>query len=284
MAALWLLLPALANFWIMLVLLFATSYILGYILAVKAGFSFGSLILLLSINILVALNPQEPVAFGMLVDDYLGLMIGITLGTVIGRLLWPILPQTILQRHLVRYFEGLRHLLDRFVYADSALASTMLLPTEALQCAEQMIFPGCPAKARADLVKFIRAVQPLAYQIAVLREPASQLSPDEPLESLRTSVQSLDIQIDRFLEQLARCFCQQEAVIGLPDLDAAVEALDLAVLSLRRNEARTEEDATTYWDAFALADRYHALVDRLATSRDHFARLHLPLYRGDFAL
>jgi uncharacterized membrane protein YccC len=169
-ALIWPILPLLSNYWAMNTFLVVVGYAFGYATARTPGISSRMLVAILSINSLVALNPQKPVAFSSLMDAYLGLMTGMVIASVVARLIWPVLPQDLLRRNLIIYFTDLRNLLGGPKDEEFILSRTVLLPIEALRAVERMVFPHSPPGEREGLGNFIPVAQPLGMQITLLRE------------------------------------------------------------------------------------------------------------------
>lgn len=185
------------------VFLFVLCYAFGFVTARSPGFTFGLQIGVLAISTLVGLNPQVPVAFLTLMDSYLGLMTGIALGALVGRLLWPVLPQGLLRGNLIRYFEDLRSLLAGPKDQEFILTGTVLLPLEALRAVDNMVLPHCPASEREALANFIRVAQPLGMQLTALQGVKTRPLPAGAEELLREPLAALEAGVDRLLVQLA---------------------------------------------------------------------------------
>lgn len=52
----------------------------------------------------VGLKPQEPVPTDTIIDNFVGFVTGMATATVLGRLIWPVLPQTIMRDNLLALF------------------------------------------------------------------------------------------------------------------------------------------------------------------------------------
>lgn len=92
--------------------LFLILFAFGFLTARSAGINFWILLGQLGVSAFVGLNPQEPVASRTIIDTFLGLMIGMWIGTVVGRLIWPVLPQRVLQENLLAVFAQIKALLS----------------------------------------------------------------------------------------------------------------------------------------------------------------------------
>ena len=82
----------------------------------------------LTISAFVGLNPQVPVASQTIIDTFLGLMIGIVIATVVGRLIWPVLPQRVLQDNLLTPFAQIKALLSGDPHREEIQTQLAILP------------------------------------------------------------------------------------------------------------------------------------------------------------
>jgi uncharacterized membrane protein YccC len=283
-ALLWPVMPVLSNYWAMNTFLFIICYAFGFAGARVQGISFGMLIGILSITTFVALNPQEPVSFTSLMDSYLGLMTGIGLGTLVGRLFWPVLPQALLRRNLMLFFKDLRRLLTGCKDEEFILTGTVLLPLEALRAVENMILPHCSTQERGALADFIRVAQPLGMQITCLRKVRAKPLPPGTEDLLAKPFAELDAAFDLFLAKLSARFRNPAQKLEFPDLAAAFGSIQAAIRRVREQGILATADLSTVADMLELADRYHTIVEHLESCRDRVTSLRLEHYLGDFAL
>jgi uncharacterized membrane protein YccC len=104
--------PFLADYAVMNVALFLILFTLGFLTARIAGINFWIQLAYITISAFVGLNPQEPVASQTIIDTFLGLSFGMFIGTVLGRLLWPVLPQRVLRNNLLAILAQIKALLN----------------------------------------------------------------------------------------------------------------------------------------------------------------------------
>ncbi|MBV9488135.1 MAG: FUSC family protein [Verrucomicrobia bacterium] len=282
---LWLIMPFLANYWAMNALLFVICYAFGYATARTQGVSFRMQITILSISSLVALNPQQPVAFSSVMNAYLGLVTGMALAAIVGRVLWPVLPQSLLCHNLILFFADLRGLLfESSPGQDFILSRTVLLPLEALRAVDSIVLPHCPTAERDRLGNFIRVAQPLGLQLSTLRQVRARSLPAGAEAILRPLLVALESIFGEFLTGLSDAFRRRTSKIEFPELDGPLAAVDSALIRIRDEGAVAQEDVKTVAHMLELVDRYHALGERMSQCRDHLRRLNLHRYLGDVAL
>ena len=95
--------PFLANYFVMNMALFLILFVFGFLTARRAGVNFWMQIGTLAIFIFVGLNPQQPVATQTIIDAYVGFIVGMAIATVVGRLIWPVLPQMVMRDNYLPY-------------------------------------------------------------------------------------------------------------------------------------------------------------------------------------
>jgi hypothetical protein len=96
--------PFLANYFVMNLALFLILFVFGFLTARRVGVTFWMQIGMLAIFIFVGLNPQQPVATQTIIDAYVGFIVGMGIATVVGRLIWPVLPQMVMRDNLLALF------------------------------------------------------------------------------------------------------------------------------------------------------------------------------------
>jgi uncharacterized membrane protein YccC len=85
--------------------LFLILFTFGYCLAKIGAITFWIQMALLTISTFVGLDPQHPVPSLTIIETFLGMIAGLAIATVVGRLLWPTLPQTLLRDDLLALFK-----------------------------------------------------------------------------------------------------------------------------------------------------------------------------------
>jgi uncharacterized membrane protein YccC len=143
--------PLLANYALMNLALLLVLFAFGFLTVRIAGINFWMQVAFLTISAFVGLNPQEPVASQTIINTFLGLMFGIWTATVVGRLIWPVLPQYVLRDDLIGLCGRLQALLNREPHREKIQAQLAVLPLEALQAVGQLRMAGCSGEERTRL-------------------------------------------------------------------------------------------------------------------------------------
>ena len=157
--------PAMSNYWVMNLVVFAVLFPAGFAVGRKVSFPFWIVSVLLLVSTIVGLNAQIAVNTQLIIDSYLGVMTGLTIGVVISRLVWPRLPQKLLHKKLVRYFAACERILGKASSEriEELSSRITLTPMEALAYAQAM---GVDRRLRVEQTK-VMALLPVLISLSV---------------------------------------------------------------------------------------------------------------------
>jgi hypothetical protein len=237
----------------------------------------------LTISVFVGLNPQVPVESQTIIDTFLGLGIGIWIGTVVGRLIWPVLPQRVLQDNLLTLFAQIGALLSGDSHREKIQTQLAILPVEALQAARQIRIAGCGEEERAKLVALVRALQTLITQISQLLSRRDRL-PEITEQILKPQFERLEIEFKQMLDAFAECFRQGDCRFQLPTIRGALTEMDNAIQQIRDRNMLAGLTFEAPLQVLDLVERYHATADALDECGRLLRTLQLQRYRGDYGL
>jgi hypothetical protein len=161
-------------------------------------------------------------------------MTGIVIATVVGRLIWPVLPQRVLRDDLLAVLAQIKALLSGGkpsgvrisqmttcaagdTHREKIQTQLAILPVEAQQAARQIRIAGCSEEERAKLVALVRALQTLITRISQLLSRRDML-PEITEQILKPQSERLEIEFKQMLDAFAECFrqgdCQFPAAEG----------------------------------------------------------------------
>jgi len=275
--------PFLAGYAVMNLVLFLILFMFGFLTARSAGINSWILVGYLTISAFVGLNPQVPVASQTIIDTFLGLVIGIGIGTVVGRLIWPVLPQRVLQDNLLTLFDQIKALLSGDPHREKIQTQLAILPVEALQAARQIRIAGCGEEERAKLVALVRALQTLITQISQLLSRRDRL-PEITEQILNPQFERLEIEFKQMLDAFAECFRQGDCGRQLPTVRGALTEMDDALQQIRDRNMLAGLTFEAPLRVLDLVERYHATADALDECGRLLCTLQLQRYRGDYSL
>jgi hypothetical protein len=210
-------------------------------------------------------------------------MTGIGIGTVVGRLIWPILPQRVLQDNLLSLFAQIKALLSGDPHREKIQAQLAILPVEALQAVRQIRIAGCSEEEKAKLVALVRALQKLITRISQLLSRRDRL-PEITEQILKPQFERLEIEFKQMLDVFAECFRQGDCRLQLPTVRGALGEMDNAMQQIRDRNLLASLPFEAPLRVLDLVERYHATADALDECSLLLSTLQIQRYRGDYGL
>ena len=276
--------PFLADYLVLNLALFFILFWFGFLTAQIPGVTFWMQVTILSISAFVGLNPQVPVASQTIIDTFLGLIVGMWIATVVGRLIWPVLPQRLLRDDLLAIFSQIKALLGGDANREKIQTQLAILPVEALQAAHQIRIAGCCSEEeRTRLRALVRALQALVTRTTelVFRR---HLLPEITEPFLRPQFESLEIEFKQMLDAFAECFRQGNCRREFPSFRGALAAMDQAVAKIAESRILSSQSLEAPVRMLDIVDRYHATGEALEECGRLVQTLEIQRYWGDFAL
>jgi len=227
--------PFLANYFVMNLALFLVLFVFGFFTARRAGVTFWMQIGMLAIFVFVGLDPQQPVATQTIIDAYVGFIVGMGIATIVGRLIWPVLPQMVMRDNLLAIFTHTKALLDGDADGEKIQTQLAILPLEALHASGQIRIAGCTEDEKARLGALIRALQTLATRTTVLVS-RKHILPEIAQAILRPRLERLEVEFKQMLDAFAKCLRQGDCRRELPSLRRALTEMDEAFESIDQGE------------------------------------------------
>jgi uncharacterized membrane protein YccC len=275
--------PFLANYAVMNLALFLILFGFGFLTARIPGINFSMQVALIAMSAFVGLNPQQPVPSQTIIDTFLGIIIGMGIATVVGRLVWPVLPQRVLRDNLLALFAQTKALLSGDPHREKIQTQLAILPVEALQATQQIRITGCPEKEKAKIATFVRALQALVTQITELVSHRNIL-PEIAGPILRPQFERLEIEFKQMLDAFTECFRQGNCHRELPSVHGALAEMDQAVKQIRDSRILADQKLEVPLQMLDLANRYQAIGEALEECGRLVQTLEIQRYLGDYAL
>ena len=263
--------------------LFLVLFVFGFLTARRVGVTFWMQIGMLAIFIFVGLNPQQPVATQTIIDAYVGFIVGMGIATVVGRLIWPVLPQMVMRDNLLALFANIKALLNGDPHAEKIQIQLAILPLEALQASRQIRIAGCTEQEKARLGALIRALQTLATRTTVLVS-RKHILPEAAQAILRPRFERLEIEFEQMLGAFAECLRQGDCRRELPSLRRALGEMDGALENIHQREILKGQQLEAPVHVLELVDHYHAAGEALEDCRRLIGILKIHLYWGHCGL
>ena len=278
--------PFLADYLVMNFFLFIGLFIFGFMTARTPGFSFWALVTILSTSTLVGLNAQVPVASSTIIDSVLGLITGLAIATVIGRVIWPLLPQRLLRDDLVEFLDQLKAFSNRELPIKRILTRLALLPIEALQAlqsAKRIPLPGFTGEQQRQFELLIRALSSFAAHRTALARRRIEL-PAKLDALVHSELERLEIEFDQMTDAFADCFRKGDCRREFPTVRGALEGLRQRTEQIRRERILDSESLDAPIQLLEVVSRCQRLGDTLEECASLIKSMSIHRYWGDYAL
>ena len=275
--------PFLASYLVMNLTLFVALFIFGFMTARTPGISFWTLVTILSTSVFVGLNAQVTVETSTIIDSVLGLITGMAIATVIGRLIWPLLPQRLLRDDLVDFFGQLKALSNPKLPIKKIQTRLALLPIEALQAAKRIRLPGFTGEEQRQFELLIRALSGLAARRTALARRRFELP--AKLEALvHPELDQLEIEFGQMTDAFADCFSKGDCRREFPTVRGALDGLRLRADQIRRERILATESLDAPIQLLEVISRCQRIGDTLEECASLIKSLSIHRYWGDYAL
>jgi p-hydroxybenzoic acid efflux pump subunit AaeB len=275
--------PFLASYLVMNLTLFVAVFIFGFMTFRTPGFSFWAIVTILSTSVFVGLNAQVPVESSTIIDSVLGLITGMAMATVIGRLIWPLLPQRLLRDDLVEFFGQLKALSNPKLPMKKIQTRLALLPIEALQAAKGIRLPGFTGEEQRQIELLIRALSGLAARRTALARRRFELP--AKLEALvHPELDQLEIEFGQMTDAFADCFRKGDCRREFPTVRGALDGLRLRADQIRRERILATENLDAPIQLLEVISRCQRVGDTLEECARLIKSLSIHRYWGDYAL
>jgi uncharacterized membrane protein YccC len=274
--------PFLENY-LMNLTLFLVLFGLGFLTARIPGITFSIQIAFLAISSFVGLNPQQPVASQTIIDTFLGIITGMVIGTVVVRVIWPVLPQKLLRDDLLAMVADTKALLSQAPDQEKIQTRLAITSVEALQAIRQIPMPVAEAAEKSRFAALVRELQAVVARIQHLVFHESIL-PDFAEGLLRPHFGNLEFEFKQMLDAFAECFRQGDCRRELPTLRGALAGMDAAVEQIRHSTGSQRYEAEEALPVLDRVGRYHGIASALEECGRLMRGLEIQRYWGDYAL
>ena len=278
--------PYLSDYFVMNCFLFVGLFLLGYCIAGQGGISLYAQVGMLLFVGTISMNPQNPVGFQAIVDNYFGIVLALALSSMVQRLLWPLLPQREICSRFAEYFTCCRRLLGpvdeaEFVHLQDRIA---LIPPEIAAWTRVTTTPEYPKGETQRLLDLLHTAQHLGYSILSARKLTALDIPAEIRDGLAANLKIIEESSRDTLRALENAFASGRHV-EMPGSQMA------AFRPIEEPLARLRQDYLTGVLHFPQAIPYLGAMDFLESTARHLDKcmeqlrgLSLEAYSGDYAL
>ena len=275
--------PFLADYLVMNLALFLILFVFGFMTARSAGVNFWMQIGMLIIYTFVGLDPQQAVPTPTIIDTLVGFITGMGIATVVGRLIWPVLPQMVMRDNLIALFADIKGLLNGDRHQEKIQTQLAVLPVEALHASRQIRIAGCTEQEKARLGALVRALQTLVTRTMVLVS-RRHILPEITQAILRPRCERVEGEFKQTLDAFAECLRQGDCRRDLPSLYRTLSEMEGAPESICQSEILDDLQPEAPVRVVELVDHYRATGEALEECRRLIGTLKIHRYWGHCGL
>jgi uncharacterized membrane protein YccC len=275
--------PFLADYLVMNLALFLILFVFGFMTARSAGVNFWMQIGMLIIYTFVGLDPQQAVPTPTIIDTFVGFITGMGIATVVGRLIWPVLPQMVMRDNLIALFADIKGLLNGDPRREKIQTRLAVLPVEALHASRQIRIVGCTEQEKARLGALVRALQTLVTRTMVLVS-RRHILPEITQAILRPRCERVEGEFKQTLDAFAECLRQGDCRRDLPSPCLTLSEMDGASESICQSGILDDRHPEAAVPVVELVDHYRATGEALEECRRLIGTLKIHRYWGHCGL
>jgi uncharacterized membrane protein YccC len=278
-----LLTPFMSDYWFMNLILFCILFAYGYFASKTPGMTFWMLGTLLLVSVLVALNAQKAVPFATIMDSYLGVMIGLTIGVTIARVLWPTLPQNELRKAAARFCDAATFVLDeKSEMPMSCINSTLsILPWELARTTAALGVNHLLRQEQAKWNRLVPIVISLSAQLPRLRSIRAKVVDSH---ELRLYLGSFHEDFRSWMEALGRYFRRPDGKKTLSSVRGLIDRLQQRMEHLKVSALSHPSSNGPLPETLLDVNEYLVAAELLQQCGDIASSLRLAEYGGDYFL
>jgi uncharacterized membrane protein YccC len=278
--------PFLADYFVMNIFLFIGLFLLGFTIARQGGVSFYTQAGMLFFVGTISMNPQMPVGFQAIVDNYFGVVLALVLSSIVQRLLWPLLPQREICHLFAEYFACCRKLLGtvspaEFGHLQDRLA---LIPPEIASWIRVTSTPEYPKGETQKLTDLLHTTQRLGYTILSARKLSDLDIPAEIRAELDVNMKSIELGNREALQALEEAFAKGKRGAMPPSQLAIFRPIEKPLSKVRHDYLSGVLYFTQAIPFLGAVDFLETTARTLDKCIDQLRGLELEAYSGDYAL
>jgi uncharacterized membrane protein YccC len=278
--------PALSNYGLMNLFLFAELFAFGYWLTTLGGQNIHAAAVMFFIIATVGLDAEKPVAVQSVFGSYFSVVLPIFIAAIVGRLFWPVLPEAELRKRFVDFFSICSNSLAKPPgHGDQMLSERLtLIPIECVNWAKGLKGRDCQEAEVQKLVALTLTMRRLALRLS-MRANAQPPELPEGIATLMDPVVAKARESFRTTsEALMRVFRDGSTRIPVPSTRATRESFRNALQEVRNQNLLVGQSLEAVRSYLSLAHRLDVIADDLEACHDQALALALERYWGDYSL
>jgi uncharacterized membrane protein YccC len=278
--------PALSNYGMMNLFLFAQLFVFGYWSAALGGQNIHAGAVMFFIIASVGLDAEKPVAVQTVFGSYFGVVLPIFLAAIIGRLCWPVLPETELRKRFIDFFSICSNFLTKPAgHGDEVLSERLtLIPIESVNWAKGLKGRHCSGTEVEKIVTLTLIMRRLALRLSARAQSRPPTLPEEIARLVDPAVEKAKANFRMTSDALMQVFREGSTRVPVPSTQATRESFRNALQQVRDQNLLVGQSLETVKSFLSLAHRLDVIADDLEASRDQTLALALERYWGDYSL
>ncbi len=278
-----LIVPSLSDYAAMCAALFAIVFTLGFFTARLAGASFWPQMVTLSISVFVGLNAQVPVPSISIINSYVGLATGMLIAAIVGRLIWPVLPQEVFREDLLNFYENLKALLNRDRHVERIRTQLAILPVEVRLAKDQIPIRDFDQAEKAKVSHLMKLSQALVIHCSGLVSNSDPIP--EPIETvLRPDLVQLEAGFNQMLDTFIECFRIGDSRRPFPNLHESLDKLHRDLQKVRDAGLMMQHNLDVITQIIGVTSQYESMAEALEECSSVMQSMKLHRYTGDCVL
>jgi uncharacterized membrane protein YccC len=278
--------PALSNYGLMNLFLFAELFAFGYWVATLGGQNIHAGAVMFFIIATVSLDAEKPVAVQSVFNSYFSVVLPIFIAAIVGRLFWPVLPEAELRKRFVDFFSICSNFLAKPPgHGDQMLSERLtLIPIECVNWAKGLEGRHCQEAEVQKLVALTLAMRRLALRLSARADAQTRALPEGIAMLMDPVVEKARESFRMTSEALMRVFRDGSTRIPVPSTRTTRESFRNALQEVRNQNLLVGQNLEAVRSYLSLAHRLHVIADDLETCHDQALALTLERYWGDYSL
>jgi len=278
--------PALSNYSVMNLFLFAELFAFGYYSASLGGQSLHQNAAMFFVVATVSLNAEQPVAVEAVFGSYFGVVLPIFIAAIVGRLFWPILPESELRKRLTEFFSISSNFLAKpSGHGDEALSSRLtLIPMEAVNWVRGLKGLNCPETEVEKLLRLTVTMRGLALHLSSRARREIPALPENITRLVDPCVLKARERFREISEGLGNVFREGSTRVDVPSAEEARESFRDILQEVRRQNLLVDQSLETVISFLSLSHRLEVIANDLETCRNLALALTIERYWDDYVL
>jgi len=279
--------PALSNYGLMNLFLFAELFAYGYWSMALGGQTLHAGAVMFFIIGTVGIDAEKPVAVQTVFGSYFGIVLPIFIAAIVGRLFWPVLPEAELRKRFTDFFSICSNFLTKQPgHDDEVLSETLtFIPIESVSWAKGLKGRHCPESEVEKIVALTFTMRRLALRLSTrAHAPPSLALPEEIARLIDPVVKKAKENFRMTSNALMQVFREGSTRIPVPSTHAARESFRNALEEVRNQNLLIGKSLEAVRSYLLLAHRLDVIADDLETCRDQTLSLALERYWDDYSL